>query len=347
MKVHLCLLSALASFSSNIYANEDYQAYIVNGSDASVTTFPSYAALYVDLIDYNNTYYQGSYCGSTMLDATHILTAAHCVYSTDHDNHLYSLFTVVVPHPQYESYFPYNVTEKQRVSKIYYPDDYDNNTLNNDLAILELESTLTTVGSSDFAVRPTVATGIDTNYRNSGSAFYAVGHGNTQKDADTKDYLQQASLTYVDNSVCGYNNITDKKLCMKGAVSPDNGLETSTCQGDSGGPLYWYNSSEYVQVGLTSFGPATFCGDASYSATSVFTEIYDYRTWIDNVLAGNETPKFVASETKRQAYLASTSTQTASSDDSGGGSVNLFVVFALACLGFIRSRLSGEIVTRS
>ncbi len=341
MKVYLFLLSAIASFSLKVYASEDYQAYIVNGSDASVTTFPSYAALYVDLIDYNNTYYQGSYCGSTMLDETHILTAAHCVYSTDHDNHLYSLFTVVVPHPQYESYFPYNVTEKRRVSKIYYPSGYDHNTLNNDIAILELESSLTTVGSSDFAVRPSVATGIDTNYRNSSSTFYAVGHGNTGKDVDTKDYLQQASLSYVENSACEYNNITDTKLCMSGAVSSDNGLETSTCQGDSGGPLYWYNSSEYVQVGLTSYGPATFCGDASYSATSVFTEIYDYRIWIDSVLAGSETPKFVATEAKRQTYLTSMSTQPASSSsDDSGGSLNVFVVFALACLGFIRSRFS-------
>ncbi len=339
MKVRLCLLSTVASLSLNVSASEDYQAYIVNGSNASVTTFPSYAALYVDLIDYNNTYYQGSYCGSTILDATHILTAAHCVYSTDHDNHLYSLFTVVVPKPQYESYFPYNVNEKRRISKIYYPSSYDNNTLNNDIAILELESALNTVGSSDFAVRPSVVTGVDTDYRNDTEAFYAVGHGNTGKDVDTTDSLQQAALTYVENSVCNYNNMTDTKLCMEGAVSPDNGLETSTCQGDSGGPLYWDNTSEYVLVGVTSFGPATFCGDASYSATSVFTEIYDYQTWINSVLAGSETPKFVATEAKRQAYLSSINAQTTSSGDSGGGSVNLFVLLAMACFGFVRSRL--------
>ncbi len=334
MKFRVCLLSALASLSLHAYASEDYQAYIVNGTEASVVTFPSYVSLFVDLIDYNNTYYEGSYCGATILNDTHILTAAHCVYSTDHDNSLDSLFTVVVPQLQDESYFPSNVTEKQRVSKIYYPDNYESDSLNNDLAILELESSLITISSSDYAILPSETTGIDTDYRDVSEQFYAVGHGNTANNVDEEVVLQKALLTYVENSACRYNNITDTKLCMEGEVSSSNGLEASTCQGDSGGPLYWYNSTEYVQVGLTSFGPSTVCGDPNYSATSVFTEVYDYREWINSVLAGNETAKFTVTEEKRQAYVDSLEPE----NSSGGGSVSYLFLIVLGFISFVRNR---------
>ncbi len=333
MKPRICLLSFLISTSFNSNAVESFQPYIVNGSYASVTTFPSYAALFLDLIDYNNTYYVGSYCGATILDDTHILTAAHCVYSTNHNSDLYSLFTVVIPQLQYESYFPYSITEKQRVSKIYYPDNYNNSTLNNDLAILELESALTTVSSSDYAVRPSSGS----SYRSAAESFYAVGHGNTESGVDNKDALQQAYLQYIDNSSCNYSIMTDTKLCMEGLIT--DGLEASTCQGDSGGPLYWYDSTQYVQVGLTSFGPATFCGDPSYSATSVFTEIYDYQTWIDNVLNGSETAKFIATEAKRQAYIdgvAIESAKSTSSDQGGGGPLHVVWVIILAAVYLLR-----------
>ncbi len=334
MKKKAAILSTLLGVCSYASAAEDYTAYIVNGSDANVTTFSSYVALFVDLIEYNNTYYAGSYCGGTILDSTHILTAAHCVYSTDPDNSLYSLFTVVVPNLQYESYYPYSITEKKRVSKIYYRDDYDSSTLNNDLAILKLESALTTVDSGDYATRPD--TGSD--YRTTSESFYAVGHGNTKTGSDDADSLQKASLNYVANSSCNYSNMTDTKLCMEGDVNATNGLETSTCQGDSGGPLYWYYGSSYVQVGVTSYGPATFCGDASYSATSVFTEIYDYEDWIDSVIAGTETAKYVATDVKRQSYVDSIdSDSTSSSSDSGGGSLGLLTLF-IASLAIIARR---------
>ncbi|WP_165313788.1 S1 family peptidase [Vibrio ziniensis] len=322
MKRRFASLLAIIAASYQVSAAEDYQSYIVNGSYANITTFSSYAALFIDLIDYNGTYYEGSYCGGTILDSTHILTAAHCVYTSDPDNSLYSLFTTVVPNLQYESYFPYNIPEKTRVAKIYYRDDYDSSSLNNDLAILELESELLTISESNYSIRP--STGSD--YRDVSESFVAVGHGNTETGVDQVDYLQRATLSYVPNSSCEYGNITDTKLCMEGAVSLSNGLETSTCQGDSGGPLYWYSGGEYIQVGLTSYGPGTFCGDSRYSATSVFTEIYNYADWIDSVLAGDETAKYVVTEATRLAYVG-ISDSSSSTSDNGGSLGSWFLVF--------------------
>lgn len=334
MKKKAAILSTLIGVCSHVSAAEDYTAYIVNGSYANITQFSSYVALFVDLIEYNNTYYAGSYCGGTILDANHILTAAHCVYSSDLDNNLYSLFTVVVPELQKESFYPYSINEKKRVSKIYYRDDYNSTTLNNDLAILQLESALTTINSSHYANRPSTGT----TYRNVLETFYAVGHGNTKTGVDDNDDLQMASLTYVENSSCNYSNMTNTKLCMEGAVNPSNGLEASTCQGDSGGPLYWYSGGSYIQVGLTSFGPSTFCGDASKSATSVFTEVYDYQDWIDDVLAGTETAKYIATDAKRQSYVDRIGQESSSSGDSGGGAFGFMSLLFMTLLALVRRK---------
>ncbi|WP_019281003.1 trypsin-like serine protease [Vibrio anguillarum] len=320
MNKWVVLFSSLAFFG-NVFA-VDAQPYIVNGTDASVTEFPSIASLFFDQIAYNGSYGKGSYCGASLLNNQYVLTAAHCVYG----NSANQLFTSVVPKLQIETNFPFNILEKARVAEIYYPSTYNNTTLLDDIAILKLETPLTMVSSADYLTRPTANS--DSTYRSSSETFIAVGHGNTASNVDTKTYLQKTNLTYVANVYCNYTSTTDTNLCMEGAIG-STGLQNATCQGDSGGPLFWHIGGNYIQVGITSFGPNTKCGDPLVTAPSVFTEILDYSTWIESVLLGSEPPKFVATEAKRQAYLNPPS-------DSGGsfGWWSLLLMF----IRFIRRR---------
>ena len=107
-----------------------------------------------------------------------------------------------------------------------------------------------------------------------------------------------------------------------------SGLYGGTCQGDSGGPVYWLDGADYRQVGITSFGPET-CGGSS-DVTSVFTEIYDYKDWIDSVVAGNETPKFVSTNAKRAAYINSLT------PSGSGGSVSYGLLGMLILIAGVR-----------
>nr|WP_275660931.1 serine protease [Vibrio brasiliensis] len=304
---------------------EEVTPYVVNGSFVSVSTYPSFSSLMYDRIDYDRVYGTSPYCGATLLTEYYVLTAAHCIYGDTNKQ----LFTSVVPQLQYETDFPNAVTQRVMVSEYYYPDNYNNSTLANDIAILKLSQPITAV--NNYA---DLADSIDEgNYRggNSGDPFYAVGHGNTQSGRDDSNDLQRTQLSYVDNSTCAvYEVDVSANLCMGGAAT-QNGRDNATCQGDSGGPLFW-NST---QVGITSFGPTT-CGDVSVTANSVFTEVSDHQAWITSVLAGGETPKVTVTDSQRNAYLSSRSN---SSGDSGG-SVHWLGLLFLSGLAVWRRRFT-------
>ncbi|MCG9580375.1 serine protease [Vibrio tubiashii] len=297
----------------------DVTPYIVNGTNISATTHPSFVSLFYDRIDYDGRYGSGPYCGGTLLQSQYVLTAAHCFYGSTQNQ----LFTSVVPQLQNETDFPNSVLQRVMVSEIYYPSNYNNSTLANDIAILKLASPITAVNSyADLAVPSDEAT-----YRNTSEVFYAVGHGNTQTGVDSTTNLQRTQLKYVPNANCNvYTSDTSANLCMDGAATV-NSLDNATCQGDSGGPLYW-NSK---QVGITSFGPQT-CGNPSVSANSIFTEVSDHQTWINSVLSGAESPKVTATDAQRNSYL------NPSSGGGGGGSLGLAFLTLLGFAGWRRSK---------
>lgn len=303
--------------------------YIVNGSDASVSEFPSMASLFIDRIDYDGVYSTGAYCGATILNPTHILTAAHCIYGNEEGQ----LFTAVVPQLEDTSQFPNGNIQKARVTEVYYRSDYSNalsDLLRNDVAVLKLESALNIDSVNDVVKRPS-----NDSYRSVVNDFVAVGHGDTRSGFDATTILQKAPLNYVDNTTCASafsdgSALTDNQICFVGDVGA-SGLYGGTCQGDSGGPVYWLDGADYRQVGITSFGPET-CGGSS-TVTSVFTEIYDYKDWIDSVVAGNETPKFVSTDAKRTAYV---NARTPSSSGSSGGSVSFGLLGMLMLIAGVR-----------
>lgn len=337
-KVVVGLLAPLI-YSSSVLATENaveptpdagVTPYIVNGSYASVSDFPSMASLFIDRIDYDGVYSTGAYCGATILDPTHILTAAHCIYGNEEGQ----LFTTVVPQLEDTSEFPHGNIQKSRVVEVYYRSDYSDNSSDlwrNDVAVLKLESALNIDSVNDVVKRPS-----NDSYRNVVNDFVAVGHGNTRSNFDATTILQGVSLTYVDNTECASafkdgSVLTDNQICFKGDYSASSNLFGGTCQGDSGGPVYWLDGSDYRQVGITSFGPGT-CGE-SPRVTSVFTEILDYEAWIDSVVAGNETPKFVSTDAKRTAYI---NARTPSNSGSSGGSVSFGLLGMLMLIAGVR-----------
>ncbi|EHU0382973.1 GlyGly-anchored extracellular serine protease VesA [Vibrio cholerae] len=298
--------------------------YIVNGTNANVANYPSFASLAIYISPYQ--YSSGTYCGATVLNSRYILTAAHCIYGNSYT----MLYTVVVPQLEDESQFPNGNVQFARAAEFYYPDNYVDSSAvywPNDIAIIKLESDLNV---SNFV--GVLNSSINNSYDVS-ATYKAIGHGYVSSNTAGGTRLLETTLTFVPFATCSayYGaNLGPGHVCFTG---PQIGsYRNSTCSGDSGGPVYWDSGSGYVQIGITSFGPST-CGNPALPVTSVFTEVSDYYSWILRVMNGLETPKYYVTESNgvRQLVAGGTTVSPVTSSDSGGSSTGL----ALLVLGLL------------
>ncbi|USD68065.1 trypsin-like serine protease [Vibrio sp. SCSIO 43136] len=271
-----CLAFALAQGSALAL---EVEPYIVNGSQATINEYPYMANLIYDRRD--DLRFYGNYCGATILDEWHVLTAAHCLTDKTYNDHT----TVVL---QMEKDSDFYRAQKIPAEKFYWRDDYRDGSASlwaNDIAIIKLEYAIQGISSNNFVRLP--ASGDAANYRTSNASFVALGHGNTSNGRDNSSQLLQVNLSYVSSATCStFGRINASHLCTSGDYSAITGLRGGICQGDSGGPLVWFDGNVYRQIGIASFGPST-CGNSGSSAQGVFTEVLDYVDWIGNVIAGN------------------------------------------------------------
>ncbi|WP_038173220.1 S1 family peptidase [Vibrio pacinii] len=321
------MLLCLLSFGANAV---DIKPYIVNGSTANISNYPSFASLFYRN---GNSYSTSAYCGATMINSQYVLTAAHCIYN---DNNL-MLYTVVAPQLEDESNFLSN--QQAKAQAFYYPDNYVNSELErwpNDIAIIKLETPLV-ISNYSYLINTTVNNSFATN-----DDYKAVGHGYTEEGVEGGTQLLQTSLTYVDTATCQSvfgSQISSSQLCFDGALGST--YKNATCSGDSGGPVYWYSGGQYIQIGITSFGPAT-CGDSSINVTSVFTDVYDYQSWILRVVNGLETPKAYVEVRDGTRVLINNDTGGAQSSvaqsGGGGGSLPTSTLVVLVLIAYQRFR---------
>ncbi|BEI26160.1 MULTISPECIES: S1 family peptidase [Vibrio] len=346
------ICSVLLATNSAHASTDEYSTYIYNGLTTTTDTWPSYAAVFYDATAYTGVY--GQYCGATIIDANHIATAAHCISDGSGGlNEEYLVFTSVLPQLSNANQFLSGAVEKIRITNVYrHPDYVDSSSASsvpwpNDIAILQLEDDMN-VSSSDYAVLAD-SSQVDT-YRVDDESFIAVGLGMTESGSYS-DQLLYTTLTYEPTSSCDMG-AGESQLCMKGELNLSTGVRNSTCSGDSGGPLYWYDESlsEYVQVGITSYGWNN-CKSSTSSDTSVFTEVADYGEWIASVLNEEITPDLVVTSTMRDTYNSTVEDaddiNVSDTDDnsdyqansgSSGGSTSFGAVFFLLMAAFIRKR---------
>ena len=318
MKTLTGLLLSVSLFSPALQAEEiTMTPYIVGGDNADVANYPFMASLMFEYESQPNTIYP--FCGGSVLDATHILTAAHCVYDISTFNIANTKVAIDANNAQ-EMF----AVQRVAVKNIYYPSDYNDTTLINDVAVLELSQPLPTYA---LIKKVSLSSSDDQDlYQDENQVFTIIGYGRLSTNKKNPDLqFMEASVNYASTANCGSwqgITITDKLICTKGKdpVVPisDPNLVTATCQGDSGGPLIWNNK----QIGIVSFGPAT-CGDESVDAQSVFTDVSQYKDWILQAQRGEIAP-----------------TTSATTSSSSGGSIPLFGLLGFSLFGYYRKNRS-------
>ncbi|GAB1608613.1 CUB and peptidase domain-containing protein 2-like [Argonauta hians] len=237
------------------------ETQIVGGSPASNCEFPSIVHLKI----YNQpTDNMISMCGGTLIDSTHVLTAAHCL-----EGNVRKIKVNIGSNQKWS-----DGDQSTDVSQIVRHGGYVHTKylIKNDIAILTLRNPVRESRCVKFA---TMARSGETFGR---SRCIAAGWGDFSFQGTSPNELYKVALPHVPHDECvrkSHMRIAEGVLC---AGDFRQGGE-STCQGDSGGPLYCPSSSgQMVLAGVTSYGNRC---DVEISA---FSDVGYFRQWIESHL---------------------------------------------------------------
>jgi len=258
--------------------------YIINGQEASISQFP----WQVFVLTEEGGGIFGS-CGGSILNATHILTAAHCV---DHEGTAspYEAKEIFVEAGASEVVLGVSVspsTAQERAVKSFRTDPYYSvlPEIKDDVAVLELSEPLELSAGRNAQAISLVPSGATPT---PGTTLSISGYGK-EEGAEGEQHkpngkLYSTTLTAISSDACRELVATNSAvlLCAQSASS-------STCKGDSGGPLT--EGSPAVQVGIVDFGAK----ECPVGVPDVFTNLAapEVRDFIE----GSESPPVAARPT--------------------------------------------------
>ena len=213
-------------------------------------------------------YPQSVFCGGVKIARNYVVSAAHCVYGQHASN-----LTLIM---NLQGNAPYGYNSQAtivNVRRIIIHPNYNPNTFNNDIALLEFVSTNATNRQSSMNLIPSNLTRL---LEATGNPVQIAGYGVTETGR-VSTTLRQTTVRIITNAPLMNQNVTPNMIMASDAnnTSDPNDNE-DTCQGDSGGPLIAsYRGVKYL-VGLTSFG----VGCALDGYPGVYTRVSRYLGWI-------------------------------------------------------------------
>merc|ERR1712110_135937 len=229
---------------------------IVGGFEAEENQWPWQVALFID---------NAWFCGGSIISENYIMTAAHCADGA-------SYFDIMAgAHNVRASSEPHRV-EITSYNGWTHP-GWNHNTLENDIALIELPSPLSFNDYIKPSCMPMAGDTADVN-----EMVTCTGWGKPSDSAGgISPVLRMAEdLPIISNAECNaiYGIVGDGVVCI------DTAGGKGTCSGDSGGPLnmkYDVKDSaagdKWKQVGVVSFGASAGC-EVGYPAGFTRTEYY-------------------------------------------------------------------------
>ena len=260
-------------------------ASIVGGQGASIASFPFQVALYDPQTGSPAT---GFFCGGVIVDATHVVTAAHCVSGGSHQVAPSAGIEVLAGSTSLDQLAAGSVRDPVQSSAV--DPGYNPLSSNDDIALLTLTHPLWP-GSvapavngvntiAPLALDPDAASTYANPNMSPATVATASGWGDVEPApghaASYPTSLRAVKLALVSESTCEeqYATIgqplTSSMICAGG-----DGARVDTCYGDSGGPLLVdadtpaHPPQDYVLAGLVDFGNG--CAQPGYAG--VYTRV--------------------------------------------------------------------------
>lgn len=240
----------------------DMRLRIVGGVPAAQGAWPWQVS-----VEYNSGF--GSFnhmCGGSLIAPRWVLTAAHCVVDgsrVDSPSDLRVRAGSVDLHGG----------QTASVIRVITHGKYDEFTIDNDIALLELGSAL-----PQTAIRPLLPSE-EVGLAPDGASATVTGWGRTSANGSGSSVLMQASLPLISSQRCASNfgylpyEITNNMICAGYSFGGKD-----SCQGDSGGPLVVSDGQgEWRQAGIVSWGGG--CAQPNYPG--VYTRVANYIGWIE------------------------------------------------------------------
>lgn len=242
-------------------ADEQREPRVVGGTAVPIGRYPFMASLQFDRPD--TAPLQDHFCGATLIDPSHVMTAAHCADVVDGalgaGPVLASQLRIVVGTTVLNSAQGQarGITSPSAVS--IHP-RYNGRTSAYDVAVIRLDSPVS-------GIRPIRLDAVNSSaFEKPGRLVKVAGWGATRSGARPVDRMREARPPIVSDTTArqAYGSSFVPSLMV---AAGKKGVDT--CQGDSGGPLFVPVSGGYRQIGITSFGIG--CASAKYPG--VYTEV--------------------------------------------------------------------------
>ncbi|XP_070579931.1 ovochymase-like isoform X2 [Ptychodera flava] len=243
---------------------------IIGGSATTVEEWPWQSMINI----YSLIGLESHICGGTLIHPKWVLTAAHCI-----NNWLDPVPYSVNLGTTYRTAFNESSRVLVDVKNVYIHPDFDLDTYDNDIALLEF---VESVNLTSY-IEPACIAGPSQDF--SGQNCWTTGWGSTQEEDLPSEVLREASVPLITDEDC-------QSLLEPGQILTENMLcasynNSGTCFLDGGGPLVCEDAGSWYIAGIVSRGNACL----NPSAPGIFTKVSNYAdNFIGHVFDGTTPP---------------------------------------------------------